>query len=213
MFYVFLQRVLPTPSKKTVLVGMNLHDAIRLASRAHAGQYRDDGSPYIEHPLAVLDILWHCSIDLPLEASLAAVLHDALEDTSVTYEDILRNAGSEVATVVRALTKDDAYYSLPRGIRECMYLHRIGEVNKIYPYTLLLKMIDRLHNISTAQALPLARRQRLFMETRDIYLPFLESHLEKYPHQLRSSYLYCILQLSRILKITPSILPPHTSLC
>ncbi len=178
---------------------MSLSDAIRLATRAHAGQYRDDGSPYIDHPLAVLSLLWQCNIDLPLEACIAAVLHDALEDTTMTYDDILRHAGSEVATVVRVLTKGDEYYALPQGVRERAYLHRIAEVSKIYPYTLLLKMVDRLHNISTARGLAPAKRQRLFTETRDIYVPFLASYIEKNPHRLRRSYLHCMHHLTQSL--------------
>lgn len=158
---------------------MTLYTAIHLAERAHASQKREDGSPFLEHPLTVLRLLWKLDLDLPLAAYMAAVLHDVLEDTATTYEDVLLSVGAEVAAVVRALSKDDVYYSMPRGVRERMYLKRIAAVNKTYGYTLLIKMADRLHNILTSKALATDKQERLIDETKTIYVPFLQEYLEE----------------------------------
>jgi guanosine-3',5'-bis(diphosphate) 3'-pyrophosphohydrolase len=196
---------------------MSLFDAIRLATRAHAGQTREDGSAYIEHPLTVLRLLWRFNLDLPLEAYIAAILHDALEDTHVTYEELHLFAGSDIAAVVRVLTKDDTYYALPQSMRELVYLKRIASINQMYPYALLIKMADRLHNLSTCAALPIQRRKRLLHETQTIYLPFLQSHILKTDSAIRESYQQCAENMERILSMAILLNSPapqlQTSLC
>lgn len=181
---------------------MTLYKAIHLAERAHVSQKRDDGSPFLEHPLTVLRLLWKLDLDLPLEAYMAAVLHDVLEDTPTTYEDVLLSAGAEVAAVVRALSKDDVYYNMPRGVRERMYLKRIAAVNKTYGYTLLIKMVDRLHNILTSSALAPDRQQRLWEETKTIYLPFLQEYLQENAVPFSHSYQKISYKLDSILTVT-----------
>lgn len=175
---------------------MSLFSAIRLALRMHAGQLRCDGNPSVEHPLSVLQILWRISLDLPPPAYLAGVLHDVLEDSDMTYELLLEVAGSEVAAVVRVLTKDAAYYSAPVAERESLYLDRICASTRIYPYALLVKMVDRLHNLSTAEFLPEYKRKILFEETEKIYLPCLQEHIESGNEKLRETYITCFDYLS-----------------
>lgn len=184
---------------------MTIYSAIRFASNAYAGQYREDGSPSIEHPLAVLRLLWQCSMDLPLDVYIAAILHDILEDTTITYKDILEKAGHDVAAMVRMLTKDEAYYALPAPIREYAHLHRLQEISRAYPALPLIKMMDRLHNIQTARALSPGRRQRLFIETQEIYVPLFAEYLEKNPDLRGSSYHYCLERLAQSLFVTPAL--------
>ncbi|HVW66629.1 MAG TPA: HD domain-containing protein [Candidatus Peribacteraceae bacterium] len=175
---------------------MTLFSAIRLAAKAHRGQMRLDGTPYIEHPLAVLELLWEISLDLPPNVYTTAILHDVLEDTDVTYEELHECAGSDIAAVVRVLTKDNLYYNLPTVRREKMYLDRIRAANAIYPYTLLIKLVDRLHNIRTADVLSEERKWKLLRETRGLYLPLAERLLGDLPHNLRPIYLRCMDQLN-----------------
>lgn len=184
---------------------MTIFAAIRFASGAHAGQCREDGTPYIEHPLAVLRLLWQCSMDLPFEAYVAAILHDVLEDTHVTYKGILETAGADVAAMVRALTKDHAYYALNPDVREYAYLHRLEEISAVYPSVLLIKMMDRLHNIQTAEALPLERRRRLFIETQEIYLPFFADCLHRKTHWYGTPFHYCLERLGHAVYTTPAL--------
>ncbi len=184
---------------------MSIYAALHLANRAHAGQTREDGSPYIDHPLAVLRLLWQCSIDLPAEAYSAALLHDVLEDTQMTYEDLLASVGSEIAAVVRMLTKDETYYALPKNMREHVYLRRLKEASSSYPYIVLIKIADRLHNIQTSDALSPERRQRLLIETQEIYLPFFESCLRKNPEELRGPFYKGFSRLTHSLFLTPAL--------
>lgn len=183
-------------NKRLNMDSMTLFSAIRLATKAHQGQIRLDGSPYIEHPLAVLSLLWDLSLDLPLNVCVTAVLHDVLEDTDMNYEDLHGYAGDDVAAVVRVLTKDALYYSLPEGRRESMYLERICAANTIYPYTLLIKMADRLHNIQTADHLSVLRRQKLLRETTELYVPLVEKILPDLPEKLRPIYERCACRLN-----------------
>lgn len=181
---------------------MNLSSAIHLAKRAHAKQRRGDGSPFIDHPIAVLRMLWESNMDLPRSAYITAILHDTLEDTHLTYEDILESAGPEVAAVVRVLTKDGDYYSLPESVREEKYLRRIRAANKTYSYALLIKMVDRIHNIQTASGLPEERRRRMLKETRDLYLPFLISCIPYISNDIYETYLSFLHKLHSQLSTT-----------
>lgn len=211
--YFSLFQALLTNTSRVFDGDMTLYGAIHFASDAHMGQYREDGSPYIDHPLAVLRLLWQCSMDLPIEAYLAAILHDVLEDTSVTYEDVLAVAGAHVAAMVRALTKDDAYYALPSNTREYLYLSHIKKISLVYPSILLIKIMDRLHNIQTAQALPLGRRQRLLLETQEIYIPFFEGCLQGTPHPYDRLYHQSLQKLSRSAVLIPASPSTHTPPC
>lgn len=188
---------------------MTLFCAVRLAARAHAGQARLDGTPYIEHPLAVLHILWDLSVDMPLNACITAVLHDVLEDTDITYENLLECTGSEVAAVIRVLTKDTNYFSQPVHHREKAYLERIRAATRTFPYALLIKLADRLHNIRTSDCLPEWRRTKLLKETEHLYLPLAERILFDVPPNLRIVYRRCIDQLLKALEDAAQSMYPH----
>jgi GTP pyrophosphokinase len=155
----------------------SLFAAINFADQAHAGQVRDDGSPYILHPISVLQILWSASIDLPLEASIAAVLHDVLEDTPTTREDIVFLAGEGVAHAVSLLTRPrkipGAY--VDRREAEATYLRRLQTSSAECPYAPLVKLADRIHNVETAASIGEERRLALAEETCDLYVPFFRS--------------------------------------
>ena len=140
--------------------------AISFADSAHRGQVREDGTPYIQHPLAVLHILWQASLDLPLEAYVTAVLHDVLEDTSVKRNDILLLAGEDVTAAVEALTRP----SFPRETVED-YVRRLLFDADAEPYVPLVKLADRIHNLETSSALEAGRAQALREETCGLYLP------------------------------------------
>lgn len=154
-----------------------LRSAIELAKEAHKGQLRQNGDDYVEHPIAVLRILMEAGLDLPLEAYLAAVLHDILEETEISEEELRIFAGEEVAEVVKALTKGEEYYRLPRSVRDHKYLERIAALEKKYPYILLIKMADKIHNLETLDGLLKARREKILHETQTTCLPFFRARL------------------------------------
>jgi (p)ppGpp synthase/HD superfamily hydrolase len=145
-----------------------IRSAIALAKRAHNGQRRSNGDAFVEHPIAVMRLLLEVGNGLPLQAYLAAVLHDVLEDTTVTYEELRECAGEEVAEVVRLLTKKKG---------DCDFLPRLAASKDRYPYILLIKLADRIHNLETLDALPKARQLKILSETRELCLPFFEKQI------------------------------------
>jgi GTP diphosphokinase / guanosine-3',5'-bis(diphosphate) 3'-diphosphatase len=146
-----------------------LADAYRFSKAAHAGQTRQSGDPYISHPLAVAEILadWH----LDGQALMAALLHDVMEDTSVTKAEISDTFGKPVAELVDGLSKLDriefqsAEDAQAENFRK-MLLAMARDVRVI-----LIKLADRLHNMRTLEAVPPAKRRRIARETMEIYAP------------------------------------------
>jgi len=127
-----------------------LGEAYRFSEAAHAGQTRQSGDPYISHPLAVAEILagWH----LDSQALMAALLHDVMEDTSVTKAEITDTFGKPVADLVDGLSKLDkiefqsAEDAQAENFRK-MLLAMARDVRVI-----LIKLADRLHNMRTLEA-------------------------------------------------------------
>jgi GTP diphosphokinase / guanosine-3',5'-bis(diphosphate) 3'-diphosphatase len=146
-----------------------LADAYRFSKAAHSGQKRQSGDPYISHPLAVAEILagWH----LDGQALMAALLHDVMEDTSVTKAEISDTFGKPVAELVDGLSKLDkiefqsAEDAQAENFRK-MLLAMARDVRVI-----LIKLADRLHNMRTLDAVPPAKRRRVARETMEIYAP------------------------------------------
>ncbi|RMH61577.1 MAG: bifunctional (p)ppGpp synthetase/guanosine-3',5'-bis(diphosphate) 3'-pyrophosphohydrolase [Zetaproteobacteria bacterium] len=146
-----------------------INRAYVFAAHAHAGQFRSSGEPYIVHPLAVADILASIRMD---EASIvAAILHDTVEDTDVTLEDIESRFGAEVARLVDGVTKvgqirfHSSEHKQAENFRK-MLLATARDVR-----VLIIKLADRLHNMRTLSFLPEAKRRRIAEETLQIYSP------------------------------------------
>src|SRR6476659_3902340 len=146
-----------------------LAEAYRFSEAAHAGQTRQSGDPYISHPLAVTEILagWH----MDSQALMAALLHDVMEDTSVTKDEISDTFGKPVAELVDGLSKLDkiefqsAEDAQAENFRK-MLLAMARDVRVI-----LIKLADRLHNMRTLGAVSQVKRHRVARETREIYAP------------------------------------------
>jgi GTP diphosphokinase / guanosine-3',5'-bis(diphosphate) 3'-diphosphatase len=143
--------------------------AFAMAKAAHAGQTRTSGEPYITHPLAVATILaeWH----LDAQALIAALLHDVVEDTPTTKDDIAKKFGKAVAELVDGVSKLDRlqFATLEEAQAENfrkMLLAMARDVRVI-----LIKLADRLHNMRTLDAVPQAKQERVAKETLEIYSP------------------------------------------
>jgi len=146
--------------------------AYRLAEIAHAPQKRSTGEPYITHPVAVAGILACHNLDAPTIA--AALLHDTVEDTSITLDDVRKEFGDEVAALVDAVTKlkkregESLQYRTDREA-ESLRKMMLGVANDIR--VVLIKLADRLHNMRTLEALPPEKRRRIARETLEIFAP------------------------------------------
>lgn len=142
--------------------------AWQVAESAHNGQKRESGEPYISHPLKAADTLSRMNLD---EATIAAaLLHDVVDDTSTTIEDIERDFGKEIAFLVSGVTKlgKIKYRGVQRQIENLrkMFLAMAEDIRVV-----LIKLADRLHNMETIKYLPKRKQERIALETLEIYAP------------------------------------------
>lgn len=142
--------------------------AWRVAETAHKGQKRSSGENYIIHPLHTAHTLSQMNLD---EATIAAaLLHDVVDDTSTTIEDIERDFGKEIAFLVNGVTKlgKIKYRGIERQIENLrkMFLAMAEDIRVV-----LIKLADRLHNMETVGYLPERKQRRIALETLEIYAP------------------------------------------
>src|ERR1700722_5626197 len=135
----------------------------------HAGQMRASGEPYIIHPLEVAEVLAEMKLDAT--AIAAGLLHDSVEDTPATNEEIQAEFGDQVAHIVEGVTKIDKIQFANREDRQAenvrkMLLAMVSDVRVV-----LIKLADRLHNMRTLQHLKPDRQEAIARETLDIYAP------------------------------------------
>ncbi|HEX5497742.1 MAG TPA: HD domain-containing protein, partial [Thermomicrobiales bacterium] len=152
--------------------------AVDYAIQAHAGSVRKSGEPYVVHPIEAATILARMQLDP--ETVAAGLLHDAVEDTTCTLEQIEAEFGRRVALLVDGVTKlnrlpwtgDDAQSAASRekanqaeSLRK-MFLAMVDDIGVV-----LIKLADRLHNMRTLDALPPEKQQRIATQTVEIYAP------------------------------------------
>ena len=149
--------------------------AYSLAAVAHAGQERASGEPYIVHSLAVAQRLAELHLD---SATIAAgLLHDVVEDTIVTIENLRQDFGEEVAKLVDGVTKLEHIDQLSQISHRTLEYEEAESLRKMFlamvddVRVVLIKLADRLHNMHTLAALPPFRRRRFARETLDIFAP------------------------------------------
>jgi len=153
--------------------------ACQVAVRAHAGQQRLSGEPYIQHSLAVADILANVKMDH--ETVSAAVLHDVVEDSDVTLDDIRSQFGDAIAGLVDGVTKmaviqsykhlDDVSHKEKKEKAQAESLRKMLLAMVEDVRVVLIKLADRTHNMRTLSSLPEHKQQRIAKETLDIYAP------------------------------------------
>ena len=143
--------------------------AYEFGARAHEGQQRDTGEAYITHPLSVARTVAEFSLDA--DSIIAALLHDVLEDTSVSRGTLEASFGASVARIVDGLSKLTHLTFSSRAEQQAANLQKmmLAMVDDIR--VVLIKLADRLHNMRTLQALPPEKRHRIARETLDIYAP------------------------------------------
>jgi guanosine-3',5'-bis(diphosphate) 3'-pyrophosphohydrolase len=143
--------------------------AYAVAEEAHRGQVRHSGDPYISHPVAVAEILADLGLDDVTVA--AALLHDAVEDTTVALDDVVREFGSQVAAIVDGVTKLDRVSFDSKEAQQAATMRKMLVAMAKDIRVLLIKLADRLHNMRTIAALPREKQERIAQETIDVYAP------------------------------------------
>lgn len=147
--------------------------AYQIASKAHEGQKRKSGEPYIIHPLCVAIIL--ADLELDKETIVAGLLHDVVEDTVMTTEDLTREFGSEVALLVDGVTKlGQLNYSADKVEVQAENLRKMFLAMAKDIRVILVKLADRLHNMRTAQYWSAPKQKEKARETMDIYAPIAQ---------------------------------------
>ncbi len=139
------------------------------AEKAHAGQLRSSGDEYITHPLAVAKILADMHMDY--QSIIAAVLHDVIEDTSVSKEEIAANFGEKVAELVDGVSKLAQIKFETRAEAQAENLRKMMLAMARDIRVILIKLADRLHNMRTLDAMPREKQRRKALETLEIYAP------------------------------------------
>jgi len=146
-----------------------LRKAYEFSDRAHAGQFRESGDPYVEHCLNVAFILAELHMD---SATIAAgLLHDVIEDAGATAEEIEKDFGSEIAEMVSGLSKMARFGIKSAAEEQVDYFRRMLLSMAKDIRIIVIKLADRLHNMRTLEHLPAEKQKRIALETREIYAP------------------------------------------
>ncbi len=143
--------------------------AYEYSARVHEGQKRVSGEPYLTHPLAVADIIADMRLDVA--SVVTGLLHDTVEDTLATLDDIRENFGEEVAGLVDGVTKISRLESQSRAAAEAETLRKMFLASARDIRVLLVKLADRAHNVRTLHYLDESRRTRIAKETIELYAP------------------------------------------
>lgn len=150
-----------------------IQKAYEVAREAHKDQKRKSGEPYIIHPLCVAIIL--ADLELDKETIVAGLLHDAVEDTWMTYEEVEKEFGSEVALLVDGVTKlGQLSYSADKVEVQAENLRKMFLAMAKDIRVILIKLADRLHNMRTLQYMKPEKQQEKARETMDIYAPIAQ---------------------------------------
>ncbi|UCE42436.1 MAG: bifunctional (p)ppGpp synthetase/guanosine-3',5'-bis(diphosphate) 3'-pyrophosphohydrolase [Candidatus Aminicenantes bacterium] len=146
-----------------------LKKAYVFAARAHKGQIRRSGEPYLSHPLEVAMMLSEMKLD---RVTLAAgLLHDVLEDTDVTAADLKKNFGKEIADLVEGVTKITRVQDTSPEARQAESIRKIILAMTDDLRVIFIKLADRVHNLKTLKFLPEDKQKQIAQETLEIYVP------------------------------------------
>ncbi|AKO45963.1 RelA/SpoT family protein [[Haemophilus] ducreyi] len=176
--------------------------AFVVARDAHEGQTRSSGEPYITHPVAVATIIAEMKLDH--EAIMAALLHDVIEDTPYTEEELAAEFGSNVAKIVQGVSKLDKLKFRTRQEAQVENFRKMILAMTKDIRVVLIKLADRTHNMRTLGSLRPDKRRRIAKETLEIYSPLahrlgiehLKNELENLCFQAMHPYRYRILRLA-----------------
>ena len=146
-----------------------LRAAFEYADEHHGGQLRKDGSPYITHPIAVAEIVAELGLDM--DSIIAAMLHDCIEDTESTHDDIAKRFGATVADLVEGVTKLTRMQYTSKEDEQMENLRKMFMAMAKDVRVILIKLCDRLHNMRTMMFQPERKQKEKSLETMEIYAP------------------------------------------
>jgi GTP diphosphokinase / guanosine-3',5'-bis(diphosphate) 3'-diphosphatase len=146
-----------------------IREAYEFSAKAHEGQKRESGEPFLQHPLQVAQVIVELKLDVP--SIVAGLLHDTLEDTDAPKAEIERRFGKEVAHLVDGVTKIGKIPFQTREEKQAENFRKMLLSMSEDIRVILIKLADRLHNMRTLHYLPEEKQKRIAQETMDIYAP------------------------------------------
>ena len=168
-FLKLINNISFTPDQDSKEVTETLWKAYEFGLRHHDGQKRLSGKPYFSHCLAVASTLANWKMDIT--TIIAGLLHDTVEDTEATLDDIIENFGNDLGNLVDGLTKiSEISYSSRKEKQVGNFMKMLLSVAQDMR-VIIIKFADRLHNMETIKHMPQIKRHRIAVETRDIYVP------------------------------------------
>ena len=163
MLIARLQTYLPDVEEAIV------RQAYSFAEESHEGQFRNSGEPFISHPVAVANVLLDLHMDEQTIA--AALLHDVVEDTEKSLEEVARIFGDQIAYLVNGVTKLSALEATSKEEAQAGTYRKMFIAMADDPRVVLIKLADRVHNMQTIGAMPIEKQRRIARETLEIYAP------------------------------------------
>ncbi len=185
---------------RQIEIDEDIESAIEFATVAHEGQFRKSGEPYIIHPILVASIVASTTSDKDM--TIAALLHDVVEDTPFTFEDIEGRYGYDVALLVKGLTKIEELHdsnevitdSNKRLIKSALSFKNMLLTSTKDSRVLIIKLCDRLHNMMTMDSQPESSQKRISEETLVVYTPIAHklgmSKIKRLLEDLSFKYIY-----------------------
>ncbi len=166
-------------------------EAYKFAKDAHDGVKRASGEPYIVHPMSVAKILIENNMDYA--TIIAGLLHDVVEDTDITLEDISEKFGETVASLVAGVTKISAITLRENNLTEADSMKQLLIAMGNDVRVIFIKLADRLHNMRTIEFLKRERQIRMAKETKEIFIPIAERiGIRKIRSELQNLVLHCL---------------------
>lgn len=161
---------------------MNKEECIQYIKEKHKGQKRTQGTPYATHPIAVSNLLQEKGF--PMDYQMAGLLHDVLEDTDATYEEIEKRTNQQIANAVKLVTKEQGYTMND-------YMERI----KNNPMARMVKLADRIHNLAETQYCSIDFQKKYIKETEEWYMDLakgtiFEKDLKKVLSDLKDNFIH-----------------------
>ena len=147
----------------------SVYQAYIVAATSHDGQYRRSGEAYVFHPINVAMILAELKLDY--YCITAALLHDCIEDTSLTYEDIVKDFGEEVAHIVQGVSKLTGLEFHSTIDKQAQNFRKLFLAMSTDMRVMMIKLADRLHNMRTLKAMSRDKQIRIAKETAEIHAP------------------------------------------